>query len=911
MSTHTDYPSHSRLTIASNNRRVGDAEPVKNLEWNTFPRAQLTFYDGDRANLAFRRPSPGTLTSRPCRHEVSADGLSNSENDPQARRNKRSAPSQDHDDPCPYFYDANLELKMYRGPGFSQFHPVVGSMLDHKEICDEWDAKQLKRKQSSTQPRIPFRPSASITDGEPTLIDTAFNQPASETFNRGQTSPYLNREAERRCLGQVLTVFPQVQHDFVRKLFRERQAVSPFSMFESQAADAVVSEAIVAEIAELESIPKQKDLKRKHSSPARDNDDVTIRWDKDVLKNETYYKEALKLLADEFKRVPTHFINKTLRERGTLFDTFHFLGECENKYNNEARKPYNRSRFDRVVLEKKYQRTAVERRDERQYISIVNEFQAASQHRHREELRQKRQKADDEAEATNFALHQLQGSLVECQCCFDEAPINRAVNCENDETHFFCNKCIITRAKEQIGLSRHEMRCMDTSGCGAEFSKEALARALPVRISDKLAEIQQQAEIKAADLDGLEQCPFCDYQAVCAPVDVDILFQCLNPSCEKMSCRKCKEESHIPKTCEEAKKDKGLSARHAVEEARTEAMMRSCPKCNISIIKSAGCNKMNCSKCGAVMCYVCKKDITGRNYEHFGSGAGACPIQDRLDVDRHQQEADEAENAAIAAAKARDADLNEDELRIEAHLNQQPGRERKVSHRNTLHRPAAAFQAPDGEVHFPFFQIAQPQILPGGERPGPMIGQNAAQINRLRNLLDEARQQNGRVREMLGEQQLQLHRLHPFIPAPNVHHGPGPLADRHGAIPPVLHGHQNAHHAIARPAINGAPALPMWDPSTIEDVEGIAGRMEDFYPGDMLQLLQRDLGQNDLRHPPQHNRDVFPIQFPPNRFNDGIQYPLRVPHLNNPQIQPPNLFGALPQQQQQVHGTMPNTANRQ
>jgi hypothetical protein len=48
-----------------------------------------------------------------------------------------------------------------------------------------------------------------------------------------------------------------------------------------------------------------------------------------------------------------------------------------------------------------------------------------------------------------------------------------------------------------------------------------------------------------------------------------------------------------------------------------EAKIRKCPKCKTPIIKSDGCNKMTC-RCGAKMCYICSKQLTGNNpYGHF------------------------------------------------------------------------------------------------------------------------------------------------------------------------------------------------------------------------------------------------------------------------------------------------------
>lgn len=51
-----------------------------------------------------------------------------------------------------------------------------------------------------------------------------------------------------------------------------------------------------------------------------------------------------------------------------------------------------------------------------------------------------------------------------------------------------------------------------------------------------------------------------------------------------------------------------------VEEAITAAMIRKCPSCKKSFIKSDGCNKITCG-CGIYVCYICQSHIL--NYTHF------------------------------------------------------------------------------------------------------------------------------------------------------------------------------------------------------------------------------------------------------------------------------------------------------
>jgi hypothetical protein len=46
------------------------------------------------------------------------------------------------------------------------------------------------------------------------------------------------------------------------------------------------------------------------------------------------------------------------------------------------------------------------------------------------------------------------------------------------------------------------------------------------------------------------------------------------------------------------------------------AVKRVCPKCNMSFVKNAGCNKLTCP-CGYKMCYVCRADLTEEGYRHY------------------------------------------------------------------------------------------------------------------------------------------------------------------------------------------------------------------------------------------------------------------------------------------------------
>jgi hypothetical protein len=626
-------------------------------------------------------------------------------------------------DQCPYYYDDKLDVKMYRGEGYEKFPVVLGTVEGHKEICDKWDAQEASKKKAG--------------DSLPTETGT----PPTPTRSIEEL------EAEDACLQAVLQIFPDIEYEFVRGLYQQG-----YSGTVGQDAIAVVSSALIADIAESETYPLQKHLKRKAPPMTRDETGVTIAWNKDLPKNHHYCREAIILLASVFDHIPTHYIAKVTREKTSLFDAFGILSENEsNFYNQEqSKRPYKRLRQPRRDLEFKYQRRNFVQRDGHLHVSLVNELQAARQSQAREASRIKRQKASDDLESENLAIHMTQGSMVECQCCFDEKPINRAVPCEGEEAHFFCNDCVKRQAESQVGAMKYEMMCMDTSGCKAELSTEGVAQAIPLQLYDKLAFNQQQAEISSASIQGLEMCPFCDFKAICEPVDVDSVFDCQNPDCGLVTCRKCKERSHLPRTCEEIKNDKGLGARHKVEEARSEAMMRACPKCKVKLIKEFGCNKMVCTNCQAIMCYVCKKNISSKGYDHFHRAGATCVLHDQAGVDRHKEEADAAETAAIEKVRTEYDDIDEKLLRVETKENDKSS---KLAKTTTISPPPQlggipppAYHGapplplpPPGMPQFPvvprfdpnLFHLNAQHLLPQGQGQGQELGQLQQDLNQM------------------------------------------------------------------------------------------------------------------------------------------------------------------------------------
>ena len=111
------------------------------------------------------------------------------------------------------------------------------------------------------------------------------------------------------------------------------------------------------------------------------------------------------------------------------------------------------------------------------------------------------------------------------------------------DTHLFCTSCVTSYASAKLGEQNSDLRCMDISGCKMTFPDSELRRVLPEKLFELYEHIRQRRDIELAGIEGLEECPFCDYKVV---MDVDFqtdkVLRCQNEECGKASCRNCKKE---------------------------------------------------------------------------------------------------------------------------------------------------------------------------------------------------------------------------------------------------------------------------------------------------------------------------------------------------------------------------------
>ena len=240
---------------------------------------------------------------------------------------------------------------------------------------------------------------------------------------------------------------------------------------------------------------------------------------------------------------------------------------------------------------KQEHRRDLEVEKERRFLEVEEEVQSL-----RREVEKKRKNRVEVAEVA--------GRLVECQCCYsDECLQEEMVVCPGG--HSYCGECVARAASVAAGEGKTGVVCL--GGCDLDLRHEELRRVVAAELLDKLALRRQAKEGEEAGLENLETCPACHF-AVIMEGEEDRVVVCRNPRCGRLTCRKCREVSHLPAACGAAR-DEAERARKEVEEQLTRALVRQCHRCRKEFIRTAGCLVMTCP-CGASQCYICHTPLT-------------------------------------------------------------------------------------------------------------------------------------------------------------------------------------------------------------------------------------------------------------------------------------------------------------
>ncbi|KAI1079143.1 hypothetical protein F5B20DRAFT_571157 [Whalleya microplaca] len=522
----------------------------------------------------------------------------------------------------------------------------------------------------STIPAWAFSLGHQLTMGQafsgPNFEDSPAPQPVLQSAREEDVPADTTVETTKvLCKDSVLTVFPNICPAYLEEITSEH----------AYDADTVVS-VILDKLENGQLYPTQphsNPLKRKRDNEGQDEMEAggepeavrAVREQIDkadyVLKvaSPAYQDLAKKLLSHDFPLVPALTLrNLQLSHRQSLYLTYTAMDDALDNWDNA-----NPLWKDKKTPSRPADDFSADRLSSLDMSKYSPEEQAAfAELRAARDLRAvKHAKAAAKSEEeANFASAQREGQTAECGCCFEECALNRMIRCNGETVHWFCRDCMRSQAETVIGLSKWELTCMSMDSCSAGFSANQRPLFLDKKLGTALDRIEQEAMLRMAGIENLESCPFCPYAAEYPPVEVDKEFRCDNEDCYRVSCRLCRKETHIPKTCEEvAIEEGGGDARHALEEAMSAALIRTCNKCRNPFMKEDGCNKILCTRCQTLHCYVCRKTITG--YQHFndkkrGGKDGQCPLFDSTE-ERHQQEVERAEKEALEKVAKENPDV--------------------------------------------------------------------------------------------------------------------------------------------------------------------------------------------------------------------------------------------------------------
>ncbi|KAK6524531.1 hypothetical protein TWF281_011437 [Arthrobotrys megalospora] len=531
-----------------------------------------------------------------------------------------------------------------------------------------------------------------------------------------------------QCLATLLVLFPDIDHAYVGQLYDQHvqnAQLQGFNMVDFLADQILETNGHYPKLQREDRSAKRKRERTPSEMTARELEDKYCNDPNRRLPSLSVRNLSRKVLRNAFPLIPAAYIDQELgRSRYFIFGAYKALAETEAQFEKQVNKPYKKlARTRKAVSDELIAQNGNEMRPE-EYASFTEEFTAAK--RIYEAITSKGN--------PDASPGQVGEELIECGCCFGEVPFAQLTQCSDG--HLFCLECGMQNAKTEIGQQKYKLFCMDASGCRKEFPAHEIKRFCDEKMLSALEKFEQRDVIMKAGLEGLSECPFCEFAAIMPPVEDDREFRCYNPDCMKVSCRLCDKLTHIPLTCEESAKDEKQSLRRGVEEAMTEALLRKCGKCSLPYVKESGCNKIICSRCNAMNCYLCSKVI--KDYHHFndparGGKTGNCLLFDNTD-ERHHNEVHAAEQAAIAKIRAENPDITEEQMRIQLSQVVIDGERQKIDEGNRrLGNNVPGVAGPPAarlNILPPRFHIGRPAPPIPPPAPGP-IGQQIPPVQQI------------------------------------------------------------------------------------------------------------------------------------------------------------------------------------
>ncbi|KAJ9427114.1 hypothetical protein QL093DRAFT_2631091 [Fusarium oxysporum] len=205
----------------------------------------------------------------------------------------------------------------------------------------------------------------------------------------------------------------------------------------------------------------------------------------------------------------------------------------------------------------------------------------------------------------------------DCAVCFCEADQALTTSCG----HIYCTICFVNMCLVEASMiGDFSIKCIgDQGNCKKAIPLLEIQNLLLSEIFESVLETSF-ASFMRRHQDQLRYCPTPEcsqvYRIAQPETRVPPIFTCAK--CLTVTCTSC-HVSHPRKTCAQYKGDASGGMAELLK-AKEELGFKDCPKCNTHIQKDEGCNHINCSACGAHICWLCLKTFRDGDdcYQHMG-----------------------------------------------------------------------------------------------------------------------------------------------------------------------------------------------------------------------------------------------------------------------------------------------------
>ncbi|RWS27574.1 E3 ubiquitin-protein ligase RNF14-like protein [Leptotrombidium deliense] len=233
---------------------------------------------------------------------------------------------------------------------------------------------------------------------------------------------------------------------------------------------------------------------------------------------------------------------------------------------------------------------------------------------------------------------------TECNICFSEHNAAECVllNCK----HVICKECIVFYIQHAVKSRDIDAILCPKNECDEDLTFDLIRELIPRELHDEYLKCLCESYLNKSE--DIIWCPKAECRSpLYMTSNLSSIGQC--PQCNFIFCTKCGEKYHGINACSEFESEnqrmeilscymngtetekKGLIKRYTkkkldkeVEEHLSNLCIKEeckqCPSCKTNIQKYEGCNKIVCTKCKELFCWLCFEILDKtRPYKHFGS----------------------------------------------------------------------------------------------------------------------------------------------------------------------------------------------------------------------------------------------------------------------------------------------------